>query len=128
MPNRYVNYNMSAIVNSFILPCIKDMSENLFNTLRRAWMDAEYTSPKLAMAYEPLAHAWYFVVDDSMPIIELADERGKNYIVPKHRCAEVAGFYVCQDVKASTEFPTSVRQYFVRDTLVPILEDNYDVL
>ena len=98
---------------------------NLNLQLERGWIEGGYEAPSLLLAYEPTFSAWYFVVDDSTPIIELSDENGAIYTVNIGKCRIINGIYVCQDVQVIHDLPLTDRQYFVNESLVPLLDDDY---
>lgn len=93
--------------------------------LESGWIEGGYDAPSLLLAYEPTFDAWYFVVDDAQPIIELSDEEGGIYTANIGKCRIHNGVYVCRDIQAIHNVPISDRQYFVNESLVPLLDDEY---
>ena len=98
---------------------------NLNLHLASGWIEGDYEAPSILLAFEPTFGAWYFVVDDSQPIIELSDENGAIYTVNIDNCRVYNGVYVCRNVQAIHDLPLTDRQYFINESLVPLLDDDY---
>lgn len=98
---------------------------NLNLRLEGGWIEGGYDPPSLLLAFEPTFNAWYFVVDDSTPIVELSGEQGDIYTANIGKCRIHNGVYVCRDVQAIHDVPITDRQYFVNESLVPLLDDEY---
>ena len=103
------------------------------NKLNNRWLEGDYQPPYLLLAYEPIFEAWYLVVDDTTPIIELTDEEGSIYTVLRQNCSierhgKAGGIYICSNVDRIRDFPMTDRQYFVNESLVPLLDDNYNLV
>ena len=99
----------------------------LQDEIKAGWLVADYQPPSVTLSYEPTFKAWYLVVDDSSPIIELADETGAIFIVEKSKCRRNNNIYICQQVKAIHDFPITDRQYFVWESLIPLINDDYNI-
>lgn len=110
--------NQSLGINSKVLV-------NLNLLLESGWIEGDYEAPSILLAYEPTFNTWYFVVDDTKSIIELSDEEGTTYIVNSDDCHVESGVYVCHDVQVIHELPITDRQYYVNESLVPLLDDEY---
>ena len=101
---------------------------SLRSTLRQGWIDGEYKPPSYVLAYEPSVKAYYVVVDDSTPVIELADELGATYVVEKNKCYFEDGIYICHEVQPLHDFPITDRQYFAWESLIPLLDKDYNIV
>lgn len=98
------------------------------DNLQQVWLDGDYIPPQGTVAYEPQQQAWYVVVDDSLPIIELADEEGRNYVIPKNQCYLINQVYICNTVMSTSDAPMTDRQFFANEAIIPVLDQVFNLL
>lgn len=125
LPDLKIRLSLSSKMADEGLDVDRNALANLNLRLEGGWIEGGYDAPSLLLAYEPTFNAWYFVVDDSTPIIELSDEEGGIYTANIGKCRIHDGVYVCHDIQAIHNVPITDRQYFANESLVPLLDDDY---
>lgn len=101
---------------------------NLSEVLESGWIEGDYEPPSILLAYEPIYDTAYLVVDDKSPVVELGDELGAVYAVEKNKCRVQDGIYYCHDVKPIHDMPLTDRQYYVWESLIPLLSEDIDLV
>lgn len=104
--------------------------KELVSIIKNGWLTTKnHRSPDRYLVYEPQHKSYYFVVDDKSPIIELIDEEGNLYIVPKSNCRRMNnGIYHCSNVEFIHDYPLSDREFFVWETIIPLVEEEYNLV
>jgi hypothetical protein len=93
--------------------------------IQAGWAVSNYTPPALPLAYEEATNAWFVVIEDHRSIVELADEEGRIYTVPKQRCYIEDFAYICPMIDPSQDMPLTWRQHFVTETIIPMLREEF---
>lgn len=96
--------------------------------LEVGWLEGNYQPPNILLAFEPMTESWYFVTDDFSPIVDLIDGNGRTYAISKRQCFIKDGVYICNGVDSTGDYPTSDREYFVEESLVPLLNQTIMVV